>query len=360
MLISKTIRTLAPVAILALATIVSADLHYEVIQIGGIPGADHSYISAINNNNIAVGTSYAPGTSHAFRWSEEYGVWDNHLGWAESSEAYDINDTDVIVGTLRLNGSDVGFTTLNGGWWYNDPIQGSTGAVTRGINNLHQSVGGSGWAGDARATGWLLGSPGFALANYGSEEPSLAFRLNDSGDSVGWAKLAGTVRASIFRNNNTVFDLHGSLPVGTNSSLAKDINNAGWAVGHYIAANNLTQSFVYNPDVGMQLISDAKGIGFNALNENGWAVGNNNSSRATLWNSDLGVVDLNSLIDANSGWTLTNAIDINNNGWIVGHGVYNGVFTTFVARPTDAVPEPASMTILALGIGTLIARKRKK
>ena len=101
-------------------------------------------------------------------------------------------------------------------------------------------------------------------------------------------------------------------------------------------------------------------IGFRAINENGTAVGDNGLQQAVIWHSSTGLQDLNTLIAPNSGWDLWSARDINDNGWIIGQGTYNGAITTYLARPTDAVPEPASMTILALGIGTLIARRRRK
>jgi probable HAF family extracellular repeat protein len=49
------------------------------------------------------------------------------------------------------------------------------------------------------------------------------------------------------------------------------------------------------------------------------------------------LVDLNSLIDPNSGWSIDFAFQINNNGVIIGSGTLNGVVRSFVMTPT--VPE---------------------
>ncbi|MFM9871914.1 MAG: PEP-CTERM sorting domain-containing protein [Fimbriimonadaceae bacterium] len=369
MLNSISIRTITPVAFLALATITSAYQNYEVINIGTLPGSDYSLVSAINNNNVIVGTSYAGPTTRGWYWREDVGMNQIHFGNQINTTAHDINDFDHVVGSFTEGSTTKGFRYNYGAWWYNSPIPGQSESSTRGINNLFQSVGFSDFANQARATGWLPilpDTPGFALPNYGNQESSGAFRINDSGDSVGNARLAGTIRASIFKNNNSIFDLHGLMPQGTNFSNAFDINQAGWVVGEARKQNGFTDAFVFNLELGMQIIPGAdpsQSAQFNAINDNGMAVGamnQNTASLASIWTSQYGLADLNTLIDPNSGWTLTSAEDVNNSGWIVGQGTFNGVLSTYLARPTDAVPEPASMTILALGIGTLIARKRKK
>jgi hypothetical protein len=63
-------------------------------------------------------------------------------------------------------------------------------------------------------------------------------------------------------------------------------------------------------------------------------------------------IDLNTLIDPSSGWTLMEAYCINNNGWIVG----NGINPYGVAHAYLLTPEPA--TIVLLGLGSLFVRRR--
>jgi len=65
-------------------------------------------------------------------------------------------------------------------------------------------------------------------------------------------------------------------------------------------------------------------------------------------------IDLNTLIDPASGWTLLEARDINNSGWIVGHGFNpQGEYHAFLL-----VPEPTTFGLL--GLGTLCLRKRSR
>ena len=65
------------------------------------------------------------------------------------------------------------------------------------------------------------------------------------------------------------------------------------------------------------------------------------------------MIDLNTLIDIGSGWTLQGAMDINNEGWIVGYGINpDGYQSGFLLTP-----EPS--TLLLLGLGVMILKKRR-
>jgi probable HAF family extracellular repeat protein len=46
--------------------------------------------------------------------------------------------------------------------------------------------------------------------------------------------------------------------------------------------------------------------------------------------------DLNELIPSGSGWTLIEATDINDSGWIVGRGLHNGLARGFLLKPVVA------------------------
>jgi probable HAF family extracellular repeat protein len=69
----------------------------------------------------------------------------------------------------------------------------------------------------------------------------------------------------------------------------------------------------------------------NAVNDSGQIVGNAGDAShqfAALWQNGTGT-DLNSLLPANSGWTLQTATGINDSGLIVGYGLYKGAQTAF-------------------------------
>ncbi len=99
------------------------------------------------------------------------------------------------------------------------------------------------------------------------------------------------------------------------------------------------------------------------INNSGQFVGlmwNDTQDRAFVFDPITGAVDLNSLIDPNSGWSLEFARDINTAGQIVGTGTFNGMTRGFILNPT-VVPEPASCLLYGIGLlaGAAI-RKRKK
>jgi len=95
------------------------------------------------------------------------------------------------------------------------------------------------------------------------------------------------------------------------------------------------------------------------LNDNGQVVGLFDTGGGlfhALLYSGGGMVDLNTLIPANSGWTLTDATAINNNGEIVGEGTNpSGQTDAFLLTP---VPEPATCVLLALGSVIFLLRRR--
>ena len=65
--------------------------------------------------------------------------------------------------------------------------------------------------------------------------------------------------------------------------------------------------------------------------------------------------DLNNVIASSSGWTLTGAGAINDNGWIVGYGTNSsGQSDAFLLTPT---PEPSTCALGALGFLGLVGSR---
>ena len=93
------------------------------------------------------------------------------------------------------------------------------------------------------------------------------------------------------------------------------------------------------------------------INEHGTIVGTTTWSGAGVhaFIYRKGVMeDLNGLILPGSGWTLTNAYAVNDSGWIVGRGTNpDGIIHGFLA-----VPEPGTLSLLAIGAVGMCRRRR--
>ena len=70
-----------------------------------------------------------------------------------------------------------------------------------------------------------------------------------------------------------------------------------------------------------------------------------------LFDPVLGTIDLNNLIDPNSGWALAEATAINETGQIVGNGFVGSQYRSFLLTP---VPLPAALPLMACGLVGLL------
>lgn len=206
---------------------------------------------------------------------------------------------------------------------------------TGGGNNVHLTALGGNSSADAvnnrgQIVGWtLLQSDGLRamlfdptgsgnnlnLGTLGGDR-SDAFSINDSGQIVGGADdISGQHHATLFDPTSKNIDLR---TLGGQQSAAYSINNKGQIVGYAYNSSGQRRATLFDPS----------------------GSGNN--------------IDLNTLIDLDSRWTLVSAMAINDKGCIVGGAVNpNGELHAFLL-----VPEPA--TIALLGLGMLCLRKRNK
>lgn len=188
-----------------------------------------------------------------------------------------------------------------------------TNTFANGISNSSQIAGEDGTGTFGYAAYWKDGAS-TRLASLSTIPDSAANSVNDAGQIVGWSYATDVngisyIHAVIWNQSGTISDL-GTLPGDTVSSAVK-INLFGLVIGS--SGNSIASS----NDPGS---SDGEG----PLEVIG---------RPFIWSQRTGMLDLNTLIPANSGWVLNSATDINVWGQIVGTGTCDGQPHGFLLTP---------------------------
>ncbi|HZT42188.1 MAG TPA: hypothetical protein VFA07_08360 [Chthonomonadaceae bacterium] len=359
-------RLLAPAAFLVLAVARPAAAQYILTDLGTIDqvSGHGSCAYGINASGQVVGwAAAAGGNPHAFLWSpnlpntatgtlQDLGT----LGGMQSV-AYGINFYGRVVGqsaTGAVDGSGNpilhGFLTES-----NAAIDPQTDDLyTLGGNNsaafrISDSVLVAGTAQDANGVWWSTLWDGATTQNLGALSSSVtpiddqANGINASGLLVGQSITNSGVDHA-FLYNGSMTDLTPSL---TGSSAATAINASGQVAGVYTnPATNEPSAFVWTngtlTDIGTLGISSTA----HALNSFAQVVGESatstNGTHAFLYLNG-GIIDLNTLLPANSGWTLVSAYDINDGGQIVGVGNGPNGSHAFLLTPSPAVKSISCM-----------------
>jgi len=287
----------------------------EIIDLGTL-GEDFGSAASLNNRGQVVGfsTNGKPdpffGTqSRAFLWQngvmQDLGTLCESAGvCGANAQAWAVNESGHVVGISATNQTPnpaMGIPTFHPFLWHNGKMidLGTLGGTMTGVdgpamllNNRGQVAGTSTLAGDVNpATGNLIYHPFFwdkgVMTDMGTLGGDTGFVswLNDVGAAVGTADLPGpsgsqSHHAFLWRNG-VMTDL-GSLGI---SSHGEGINSAGQIVGRYRIGSL-----------------------------------NNPRQHAFLWENGGPMVDLNTLIPANSPLELEEGGNINDRGEIAGRG----------------------------------------
>ena len=250
------------------------------LQDVGYPAGGSAIPSAINDfGQVALRANGPSGDSHLFRWSAETGFEDlGTLPESSVSEVGGINNFGEILGSAdRSNRIDIIFRYTDEAGI--EPLGGppGVGGGAWGIND-------EGWITGSR-NGWnaFLYRPGLGFTNIGV---GVGRSVSDKGTIAGTAGAqVGSLGAFIHRN-------------GTNKLLGTlgGLNSDAYGINEFDVVVGCAELLPWFP-------TPVSGF---------------------LWTDREGMLDLNSLIDTNSGWTINEARAINDSGQITGWGYFAG------------------------------------
>jgi probable HAF family extracellular repeat protein len=265
-------------------------------DLGTLGGID-STAYGLNNPGQVVGSAQNPsGVWQAF-------VWDGTLGMRAIGpyRAYGVNDSGQVVGT---NATD-SYQTKHA--WYWDASGGLEDLGTLGGTNSRASA------------------------------------ISGAGQIVGWRETWSNISPSALRSVQGFVLDHASGSVTLlaplagfgSSSEALDINNAEQILGTsgVVAVVGPYGATAYKADRACLwqngAVTDLGMASASAINNLGQVVGGQ-----YLWQDGV-LTNLNTLLNPALGWTVTKALDINDNGQIVGQGTFNGAPHWFLMGPAD-------------------------
>ena len=253
------------------------------INVGGGYSGSAASANAVNNNGVVAGTVVLPGDSSMTQYGFTYDP--NSGGGNIFPDPSGVAGSGIVVSNNGINNSGIFVGTL---------------AVSTATNAAHLAY----YFNPADGYGTQIHTPLDTNGSNGVSYYAEANAINDAGQVVGGGVMSTTgngtfhaYRYDIF-GAGTMIDL-GALATGDFSE-AYGINSSGQIVGlsNISAGGSVDHAFLYN---GGQM------------------------------------TDLNSLIPANSGWTLVDADAINAAGWIVGVGVNSaGAVDGFLLQPANA------------------------
>ncbi|MFM7319954.1 MAG: hypothetical protein ACKO5K_00330 [Armatimonadota bacterium] len=313
---------LAPVAAVKADTI---PVQYNPIAIGA------SDASSINGAGQVVGSASpsfgAP--RKAYFWNGTSINWIGLSGYSTST-ANGVNGAKVVgtanpIGTFTPKGYlyDGGTTTIL-------PTLGGANCSPMAINGSGVVVG---FSQDGAGLVKAFAYNGGVITNLGTlgGPTSNAMDINGSGVVVGSSRIsaANSITRAYLHNGTSMSALPALWEGG--SSFALGVNDGNVVVG--MADEGGVRKPVYWSGGQISKISDFAGQ-VNDVNNSGTLVGgysNGTQQVAFLFKSGL-LIDLNNKLPQNSGWRLFRAVSINDNGYIVCSGLYNGAPATCVLR----------------------------
>ncbi len=356
---------------------------YAVIDLGAFGGDFSQGYGIGDNGHIGAGSTLADGTFHAALWTPRSGLIDLGTLGGPNSAANTPNLLDQLPMQSEVSAVDpynenfcMFFTdhlceaaVWRGGHMRQLPTLGGNNAEAWAVNNFGEVAGFSETrVKDAtcasslpsqvfqyQAVTWDREGRVRALRPPRGDTVGFGFAINDWGQVVGASgQCANTAippgpnapHAVLWEADGRAIDL-GSLSgtPGAEPNVADSINDLGEVVGGSRAKDGTIHPFLWTRATGMMDLGAFPGAVVtvppccNTNNNRGQIVGfsidgGTGNSRAFLW-QNWHMVDLNTLVSPDSGWSLQSAASINDAGEITGWGMIDGNVHGFLAVPCD-------------------------
>jgi probable HAF family extracellular repeat protein len=390
----------AGMALVAAALFAAAASGQVIYNLGSLGPGGYSEAFAINDNSQVTGDSYlasAPSAQdHTFFYTGGHmsdlgtlgGTVSIGRGINGSGEVVGYSETTsglyhafLYVGTPGMNGNMVDLGTLGG-----------SRSIAEAINAQGEITGNSERTGDFPEHAFLYtGTPGLNghmtdLGTLGGGQ-SYGVDINSTGQIAGYSYTGDNVPHAFLYSGAPGAGGHmddlGTL--GGTDSNAVEINIASEITGSSSIAGDVAEhAFLYTgipglnghmADLGTLGGNNSYGIG---IDDAGDVVGSSFTSsdvlHAFLYTGTPGaggrMIDLDAWLDATdpaegAKWTLQRAFDMNNKGLIVGAGDYeDGVLAdsgtrAFLLDASSLLPEPGGLSLLMLGLASLLSRRRR-
>jgi probable HAF family extracellular repeat protein len=342
---------------------------YSLTDLGTLGGGGTAPAYDINEAGQVVG--YATTASlkyHAFLWDDGVMTDLGTLPTGSTSKAFGLNNNGQVVG-YAFDGSAAGGARNHAFLWENgvmtDIFPEPAHSVANAINDAGQVVGQHNlnhpylWE-----DGEFIDLGGFA----GSDSFGYALDINNAGQVVGSSGVNngsdGLAQHAFLWEDGVMTDL-GALP-GLPDSRAHAINALGQVVGFSSffdsdTTDEIFESFLYSNGEMIDLGVPGDANMAHDINDHGqivgWAVGG-----AYIYENGV-VTNLNTLIPAGSGMSLSTAMGINNAGQIIGYALSGGETHAFLLTPilpgdfnSDGVVDAADYVVWRQGLGTTYAQ----
>ena len=325
------------------------------------------------DGSTAVGYSHAQNNDSAFSWRNgtmtNLGTIENN--WRSSSTANAVSaNGSVVVGVCgKYNVGNEAFRWENGIMVGLGKISGADYSEAHGVSaNGNVVVGYSSWQSTSReeAFRWENGSMIGLGGLLSSDIRSHAYNVSADGSVVVGTSKAASGKNEAFKWENGIMTSLGVLPSGSTSCAYAISSDKSVIVGEAYT-NGIEHAFLWQSgvmsDLGVIPGGYSGSSAYDVSADGSIVVGYSRKSNvysAMIWDEVYGMRDLKSVLVNDyrlnlSGWALTQAQGISDDGrTIVGYGINPQGYTEgWIAT----VPEPG--TILLLGLGTAILRKKK-